>query len=157
VSRILVLHGPNLDLLGEREPDVYGAVDLATIAARLRRRAGELGVEVRIEQSNHEGTLVDILASERGRSQACIVNPGGLSHTSVVLLDALRAFPGLVVEVHLSNPSRREPYRRVLLTAEAADGVISGFGALGYELALEAAARLVREPVQDGDTVEERG
>lgn len=145
MTRILILNGPNLGLLGEREPQVYGRTRWEEIAAALRRRAAELEVELRIEQSNHEGRLIDVLEDERQRSQGCIVNPGGLSHSSVALLDALRAFPGPVVEVHVSNPHAREPYRRVLLTAEAADGVISGLGAEGYLLALAAVTRLVAE------------
>jgi len=103
VTRILLLNGPNLGSLGEREPDVYGTVTLAEIESAVRERAAGLGLEVRCEQTNHEGAMVDILESERGRSAGCIVNPGGLTHTSVVLADAVRGFSGPVIEVHLSN------------------------------------------------------
>ena len=143
MRRILVLNGPNLSSLGRREPEVYGDAELRAIEADVRERAGALGLEVRFVQSNHEGALIDVLEEERDRSHACIVNPGGLSHTSVVLLDALRAFPGPVVEVHLSNVHARQPYRRVLLTAEAAEGVISGLGPHVYALALEAVAHML--------------
>ena len=102
-------------------------------------------MEIQVEQRNGEGELIGLLESEAGRSDAVVINPAGFSHTSVALLDALRAFPGIVVEVHLSNTFRRETYRRVMLTAEAADAVILGLGASGYAVALEAAARMVRE------------
>ena len=102
-------------------------------------------MEIQVEQRNGEGELIGLLESEAGRSDAVVINPAGFSHTSVALLDALRAFPGIVVEVHLSNTFRRETYRRVMLTAEAADAVILGLGSSGYAVALEAAARMVRE------------
>ncbi len=144
MTRILVLNGPNLGSLGRREPELYGRRDLAAIEAALRSRAAELGVEVRCEQRNGEGELIDLLEEEGGRADAVVINPGALSHTSVALLDALRAFPGRVVEVHLTNTFAREAYRRVMLTAEAADQVIMGFGAEGYGIALDAAARAGR-------------
>jgi 3-dehydroquinate dehydratase-2 len=104
-----------------------------------------LGVDLRVEQRNGEGDLIDLIEAETGRSDAVVINPGAFSHTSVALLDALRAYPGVVVEVHLSNTFRRETYRRVMLTAVAADAVILGLGASGYAIALEAATRMVRE------------
>ena len=144
--RILVLNGPNLATLGEREPDVYGQVTLAEIEATVQRRAAELGVTVACVQSNHEGALVDALEEERGRADGCIINPGGLTHTSVVLADAVRAFGKPVIEVHLSNILAREAFRRVSLCAEAAAGVITGLGARGYTLALDGLVTMIEAP-----------
>jgi 3-dehydroquinate dehydratase-2 len=144
--RILVLNGPNLGSLGRRDPDLYGSATLADIEAGLADRAAELGVELRCAQSNHEGTLIDLLEEEAGTADGCIINPGGLSHVSVALADALRTFGRPVIEVHLSNVHAREPYRRRSLTAEAARGVIAGLGADGYRLALEALTRLLTAP-----------
>lgn len=140
---IFVLNGPNLNLLGTREPDVYGEETLDDIAGSLADRAGELGLAVDIRQSNHEGHLIDWLheASASG-AKAVILNAGGFTHTSVALHDAVRAIGVPVIEVHLSNPQAREGFRRRSLIAAAACGTITGFGALGYELALDAAARL---------------
>jgi 3-dehydroquinate dehydratase II len=150
MTRILLLNGPNLASLGEREPDVYGSVTLAQIEGAVRDRAAALGLEVRCEQTNHEGAMVDLLEVERGRSAGCIVNPGGLTHTSVVLADALRGFDGPVVEVHLSNILAREPFRRVSLSAEAAVAVISGLGVHGYVLAVEGLAKLIENRPDTG-------
>ena len=139
---IYVLNGPNLNLLGLREPDVYGADTLDDIAGRLEDKAKALGLAIDMRQSNHEGHLIDWLHEARSRAKAVILNPGGFSHTSVALHDAIRAADVPVIEVHLSNPAAREPFRHVALTGAAARGTIAGFGALGYELALDAAARL---------------
>jgi 3-dehydroquinate dehydratase II len=152
MTRILLLNGPNLASLGEREPDVYGSVTLAAIEAAVQERAASLGLEVRCEQTNHEGAMVDLIESERGRSAGCIVNPGGLTHTSVVLADALRGFNGPVIEVHLSNILAREPFRRVSLSAEAAVAVISGLGLHGYVLAVEGLAKLIEDRPDTGST-----
>jgi 3-dehydroquinate dehydratase-2 len=152
MTRILLLNGPNLASLGEREPEVYGSVTLAEIEAAVRDRAASLGLDVRCEQTNHEGAMVDLIESERGRSAGCIVNPGGLTHTSVVLADALRGFDGPVIEVHLSNILAREPFRRVSLSAEAAAGVISGLGLHGYVLAVEGLAKLIEDRPGTGST-----
>jgi 3-dehydroquinate dehydratase-2 len=152
MTRILLLNGPNLASLGEREPDVYGSVTLVAIEAAVQERAASLGLEVRCEQTNHEGTMVDLIESERGRSAGCIVNPGGLTHTSVVLADALRGFNGPVIEVHLSNILAREPFRRVSLSAEAAVAVISGLGLHGYVLAVEGLAKLIEDRPDSGST-----
>ena len=140
---IFVLNGPNLNLLGTREPEVYGADTLDEIAGRLEDRARELGLAIDMRQSNHEGHLIDWLheANATG-AKAVLLNAGGLTHTSVALHDAIKAIDVSVIEVHLSNPQARESFRRRSLIATAARGTIAGFGALGYELALDAAARL---------------
>ena len=140
---IYVLNGPNLNLLGMREPEIYGTDTLDDIAGRLEDQAKALGVEVDIRQSNHEGHLVDWLQEARLKgAKAVILNAGGFSHTSVALHDAIKAIGLPVIEVHLSNPHAREGFRRHALVASAARGTISGLGAIGYELALDAAARL---------------
>ena len=140
---IFVLNGPNLNLLGTREPEVYGSETLDDIAGRLEDRARELGVAVDMRQSNHEGHLIDWLhEANASRARAVILNAGGFTHTSVALHDAVRAIEVPVIEVHLSNPQARDSFRRRSLIAAAARGTIAGFGALGYELALDAAARL---------------
>lgn len=140
---IFVLNGPNLNLLGLREPEIYGHDTLDDIAGRLEDRAQALGFTVDVRQSNHEGHLIDWLheAAASG-AKAVILNPGGFSHTSVAIYDAIKSIAVPVIEVHLSNPQAREGFRRRGLTAGAARGTIAGFGALGYELALDAAARL---------------
>jgi 3-dehydroquinate dehydratase-2 len=145
-AKILVLNGPNLNLLGAREPAIYGRETLATIEKACRKRARALGVAVEFRQSNWEGELVDwIQAAGHGaraaRADAIVINAGAYSHTSVAILDALLAAGLPVVEVHMSNVHRREPFRHHSYVSQAAVGVISGLGALGYELAVEAAAR----------------
>ena len=140
---IFVLNGPNLNLLGTREPEIYGSDTLDDIASRLVARADELGVELDIRQSNHEGHLIDWLHEARARgAKAVIINPGGYSHTSVALHDAVKAVGTPVIEVHLSDPETRESFRHTDLVALAATQVIKGQGARGYLLALDAAARL---------------
>ena len=140
---IFVLNGPNLNLLGTREPEVYGTDSLDDIAARLAEQAEELGVELDIRQSNHEGHLIDWLHEAQARgAKAEILNPGGYSHTSVALYDAVKAIKTPVIEVHLSDPEAREAFRHTDLVALAATRVIKGEGARGYALALDAAARL---------------
>jgi 3-dehydroquinate dehydratase-2 len=140
---IYVLNGPNLNLLGLREPEIYGSDTLDDIADRLQDKARALGMAIDMRQSNHEGHLIDWLheANARG-AKAVLLNAGGYSHSSVALHDAVRAIAVPVIEVHLSNPQAREGFRRRSLVASAANGTIAGFGALGYELALDAAARL---------------
>jgi 3-dehydroquinate dehydratase-2 len=140
---VYVLNGPNLNLLGTREPDIYGSETLDDIAGALEDRARELGLAVDVRQSNHEGHLIDWLheAAAEG-AKAVILNAGALTHTSIALHDAVKAIPVPVIEVHLSNPQAREAFRRQSYVAAAAKGSITGFGALGYELALDAAARL---------------
>ena len=142
-STIYVLNGPNLNLLGLREPEIYGSDTLDDIAGRLEDRARALGLEIEMRQSNHEGHLIDWLheANSEG-AKAVILNAGGLSHSSIALHDAIKAIQVPVIEVHLSNPQAREGFRRRSLVAMAARGSISGFGPLGYQLALDAAAGL---------------
>ena len=150
MTRILVLNGPNLGTLGSREPKLYGTATLSDIESQVRERAAALGVILRLAQSNHEGELIDILEAERTRADGCIINPGGLSHTSIALADALRAFQRPIVEVHITNVFAREPERRVLLTAAACAGVISGLGVRGYILALDAIIGMLRgEPMME--------
>ncbi|HMG46410.1 MAG TPA: type II 3-dehydroquinate dehydratase [Allosphingosinicella sp.] len=140
---IYVLNGPNLNLLGLRQPEIYGSDTLDDIADRLEQRAKGLGVAIDMRQSNHEGHLIDWLHEAQARgAKAVLLNAGGFSHTSVALHDAVKAVTVPVIEVHLSNPQARESFRRRSLIAAAAMGTIAGFGALGYELALDAAARL---------------
>jgi 3-dehydroquinate dehydratase-2 len=143
VKRIFILNGPNLNRLGTREPDVYGSDTLDDIAARLQERADSLELEIDVRQSNHEGHLIDWLhEAADGGAAAVILNAGGLTHTSVALRDAVAAIATPVIEVHLSNPQARESFRRRSLIAGVCKGSISGFGALSYVLALDAAARL---------------
>ncbi|HEX8670069.1 MAG TPA: type II 3-dehydroquinate dehydratase [Allosphingosinicella sp.] len=140
---IYVLNGPNLNLLGTREPEIYGSETLDDIAGALEDRARELGLSVDVRQSNHEGHLIDWLHEAQAQgAKAVILNPGGFTHTSVALHDAVKAISVPVIEVHLSNPHARESFRRRSFVAPAAKGTIAGFGALGYQLALDAAARL---------------
>ena len=140
---IFVLNGPNLNLLGTREPEVYGSDTLDDIAASLHERAVALGLTLDMRQSNHEGHLIDWLheAQEVG-AKAAILNPGGYSHTSVALHDAVKAITTPVIEVHISDPDTRESFRHVDLVALAAHQLIKGQGSAGYLVALDAAARL---------------
>ncbi len=141
---IYVLNGPNLNLLGSREPEIYGSDTLDDIAARLSARALERGATVDIRQSNHEGHLIDWLHEAGARSaRAVILNAGGFSHTSVALHDAVKAIAVPVIEVHLSNIHAREPWRRRSVTAEAARGIVAGFGAESYTAALRLLKGLV--------------
>lgn len=138
MTRIQVINGPNLNLLGQREPAVYGSATLADIEAQVRARAGELGVTTDFAQSNHEGALVDLFQGLPGRFDGAIVNLGGYTHTSIAIRDAVLAVQVPFVEVHLSNLFRRETARHHSVTADLALGLITGFGAHGYVLALEA-------------------
>jgi 3-dehydroquinate dehydratase-2 len=135
--RVLVLHGPNLNLLGSRQPEIYGTATLTEIDATIASRGTELGVEVHSEQSNSEGALVDAIQGARESADGILINPAGYSHTSVAIRDALLAVALPAVEVHLSNPSAREEFRHVDLVAGACLGVVAGFGPAGYLLALE--------------------
>jgi 3-dehydroquinate dehydratase-2 len=140
---VYVLNGPNLNLLGLREPDIYGDDTLDDIAGMLEDRARELDLRIDMRQSNHEGHLVDWLHEAQAEgARAVILNAGAYTHTSVAILDAMKAITTPVIEVHLSNPHARESFRHRSLVSKAARGTIAGFGALSYVLALEAAARL---------------
>ena len=142
-NTVYVINGPNLNLLGLREPEIYGSDTLDDIAGRLEDKAGELGLEVDVRQSNHEGHLCDWLHEAQAEgAKAVLLNAGALTHTSLALYDAIRSIKTPVIEVHISNPHAREAYRHKSFVAMAAKGTIAGFGAYGYELALEAAARL---------------
>lgn len=137
-TRVAVLNGPNLNLLGRREPEVYGRTTLAEIEAMVRAEAGRLAVDVEWHQSNHEGVLVDLVQALPGRADGIIVNAGALTHTSMALRDAFLAVQVPYVEVHLSNLFAREPARQHSLLADHAVGFLCGFGAAGYGLALQA-------------------
>lgn len=139
---IHVLSGPNLNLLGVREPDIYGRDTLADIQARCETLAQGLGFTVVFRQSNHEGQLIDWVQEARTGACALIINPAGYGHTSVALLDALKTLDIPIVECHLSNPAAREAFRRETYVSLAATGIVSGFGAASYELAVQAAAGL---------------
>lgn len=140
---VYVLNGPNLNLLGQREPGIYGSATLDDIGAMLVERGGELDCEIEMRQSNHEGHLVDWLhEAQANGAHAVLLNAGAYTHTSVALLDAIRAIEVPVIEVHLSNPHTREEFRHKSWVGMAAKGTIAGFGAKSYLLALEAAAGL---------------
>jgi 3-dehydroquinate dehydratase-2 len=140
---VLLLHGPNLNLLGEREPEIYGTATLADYVATAAAAARDHGLELEARQSNHEGDLVDAIHAARGRCAAIIVNAGALTHYAWSLHDALAAFDGPVVEVHISDPKQREPWRHVSVVEPVAAASIAGRGMRGYEEAVEAVAKLV--------------
>ncbi|MEB3222284.1 MAG: type II 3-dehydroquinate dehydratase [Candidatus Sericytochromatia bacterium] len=142
---IWVLHGPNLNLLGRREPEIYGAATLAELDAEVVARGAAMGAGVTCRQSNHEGVLVDWIQGALDQGiDAIVINPAALTHTSVALRDALAAYAGVKVEVHLSNIWQREPFRHASYVSAVVDGVVSGFGGGSYVLGLQAAIRLLR-------------
>ncbi len=140
-----VLNGPNLNMLGTREPEIYGRETLADLEARCQEAADGLGLELVFRQSNHEGELVGWIQEARTEAAALVLNAGAFTHTSIAIHDALKMVDGPVIELHLSNPHRREAFRHVSHVATASTGVIAGFGPHGYSLAIEAAARLIGE------------
>lgn len=140
---VLLLHGPNLNLLGQREPHIYGTLTLADYEAAVRSAAERYGFAVEAQQSNHEGDLIDAVHAARHRCAAIVINPGAFTHYAWGLHDALSAFTGPVVEVHISNPNAREPWRHTSVVAPVAKGSIMGFGIHGYDLAVQAVARLL--------------
>jgi 3-dehydroquinate dehydratase II len=142
--RVAVINGPNLNLLGNREPDVYGTVTLSEIEERLRTEGGDLGVGIETYQSNSEGELIDYIHRSAEQVSAFLVNAGGLTHTSVALRDALVGVDRPFVEVHLSNPAAREPFRHVSLLSDRALGVVVGFGAESYVLGLRGLVARLR-------------
>ena len=141
---IYVLSGPNLNLLGTREPEIYGHQTLEDVRGLCEARAKSFGFEVVFRQSNHEGVLVDWIQEARTAASALVLNPAAYGHTSIAILDALKMLEIPVVECHLSNPAAREAFRRKTYVSLAATGVVSGFGGASYELAVEAAAGLAR-------------
>jgi 3-dehydroquinate dehydratase-2 len=141
--RVLVLHGPNLNLLGEREPEIYGTQTLAQLNETIAAAAKELGIEVRCEQHNSEGTIVDALQAARKSFAGVVINPGAYAHYSYAIRDAIAAIAIPTIEVHLSNVAAREAFRRISVTAAACRGIVSGLGAAGYALALRALAEIL--------------
>lgn len=143
MKRILVIHGPNLNLLGKREPDVYGSVTIDQINGDLKKLAEERGISLDILQSNHEGEIVEMIGKANGKFDAILINPAAYTHTSIAIRDAISAADIPTVEVHLSNIYAREEFRHTSLIAPVAKGQVSGFGKMSYLLGLEAAIGLV--------------
>jgi 3-dehydroquinate dehydratase-2 len=141
--KVLLLSGPNLNLLGERDPDVYGSATLDDHVAAALAQAESLGLTVEHQQSNHEGELIEAIHRARGSHDAIVINPGAFTHYSWAIHDALDTFAGPIVELHLSNPAAREPWRHTSVVAPVADGSIAGFGGEGYGLAMVAVAGLL--------------
>lgn len=141
--KILVIHGPNLNLLGTREPEIYGQTTLSEIDNRIASEAAELGCEVDIHQTQREGEIIELLHAGIGEVDGAVINPGAYTHTSRAIGDAIRSVPFPVVEVHLSNIHAREEWRKESVTAEGAAGIVSGFGPLSYILGLRAVKELI--------------
>ncbi len=147
MSRIVViLNGPNLNLLGKRQPEIYGHETLADVEAECRRVGAELGLAIEFRQSNREYELIDWIHDARGRAAGIVINPAAFTHTSVAILDALHAFEGPIIEVHISNVHKREEFRHRSFVSSVASGVIVGCGTQGYTLALRRIVTLVGEP-----------
>lgn len=145
MKKILVLNGPNLNLLGLRQPEVYGSTTLAQIEDQCRAHGETLGVEVECRQSNHEGELIDWIHATRGTSTAIVLNAGAYTHTSIAIMDAIASVERPVIELHLSNIHQREEFRHTSYISKVAKGMICGLGAHGYTLAIEAALRVLEE------------
>ena len=146
MPHVLILNGPNLNLLGQRQPEVYGHQTLTDVQVACSDLAETLGLSVDFHQSNHEGALVDLIQAARSTAAGIIINPGAYSHTSIAILDALNAFDGPVLEVHISNIHRREAFRHHSHVSTRAEGVIAGFGTEGYQFALRRMATLLGAP-----------
>ena len=144
VQEILVINGPNLNLLGQRQPEIYGYDTLASIEEKCSALAKELGVSVRFGQSNHEGAIIDMIHEARTKSAALIINAGAYTHTSIAIHDALKTFEGYIIELHISNPHAREEFRHTSWISPVADAVMAGAGAYGYELATRLAAEKIK-------------
>ena len=142
---VVVLNGPNLNLLGKREPEIYGRETLADVEAECRRVAAGLGLDIVFRQSNREYEIIDWIHEARDSAKGIVINPAAFTHTSVAILDALNAFDGPILEVHISNVHKREPFRHHSYVSAVAAGVIAGFGTQGYQLALRRLARLIDE------------
>ncbi|MDH5531825.1 MAG: type II 3-dehydroquinate dehydratase [Paracoccaceae bacterium] len=142
---IYILNGPNLNLLGKRQPEIYGRETLADVEAQCAKLAGEFGVQSKLMQSNWEGQIVDWIHEARGAAAGIIINPGALTHTSIAILDALNTFDGPVIEVHISNIHKRETFRHNSFVSLRADGVIAGCGVEGYSFALRRIATLIKK------------
>jgi 3-dehydroquinate dehydratase-2 len=140
---VLILNGPNLNLLGKRQPEIYGRETMADVEATCRAEADALGLGLRFHQSNREYELIDWIHDARETAQGIVINPGAFTHTSIAILDALNAFEGPVIEVHISNVHKREEFRQHSYVSLRADGVMAGFGTQGYPLALRRMARLL--------------
>jgi 3-dehydroquinate dehydratase II len=145
MKRLMILNGPNLNLLGVREPHIYGTTTLAQIRENCERHASELGLTLSFHQSNHEGALVDLIQSAREAADAIIINPAGYSFTSIAILDALKAFEGPILEVHISNIHARDCYHRHSKLSHAATGVICGLGPHGYIAAMHALVEMAKK------------
>lgn len=144
MSRLVyVLNGPNLNLLGKRQPEIYGRETLADVEADCLKAAAALGLQLRFHQSNREYELIDWIHEARETAGGIVINPGAFTHTSIAILDALNAFDGVVIEVHISNVHKREEFRHKSYVSLRADGVMAGFGTQGYALALQRVARLL--------------
>ncbi|MBO0663647.1 type II 3-dehydroquinate dehydratase [Jiella sp. MQZ9-1] len=145
MAKIFCINGPNLNLLGKRQPDVYGSETLKDVETRLVALADSLGHTLRCLQSNREYEIIDWIHEARETAAAIVINPGAFSHTSIAILDALNAFDGIVLEVHISNIHRRESFRHHSFVSHRAEGVIAGFGTNGYDFALTRAAQLITD------------
>ena len=141
MAQIILINGPNLNLLGQRQPEIYGATTLPEVEASFSALALEMGHSALCLQSNHEGQIIDWIHEARSSAQALVINPGAYSHTSIAILDALNAFDGPVIEVHVSNIHKREPFRHKSYVSLRADAVIAGCGVQGYDLALRHATQ----------------